>query len=44
MTNGHMASIFCRKRPKREFLLISKANTYGFLTDKQSPQKSNNMI
>jgi hypothetical protein len=38
--NGHKAIIFGRKRPKREVLLISKANVYGFLTDKWSPQKT----
>jgi hypothetical protein len=31
--NGHMASIFGRKRQKHEFLLILKANTYNILTD-----------
>jgi hypothetical protein len=40
MINGHLASIFGQKRPKREFLLISKAKTYGFLTDKWSPPKT----
>jgi hypothetical protein len=40
MINGHMASIFGRKGPKLEFLLISKANIYGFLIDKWSPQKT----
>jgi hypothetical protein len=38
--NGHMASIFGRKRPKHEFLLISKANTYGFFTSKWSLPKT----
>jgi hypothetical protein len=37
--NGHMANIFIRKRPKREFPLTSKANNYGFFTDKWSPSK-----
>jgi hypothetical protein len=40
MINGHMTSIFGRKRPKRKFSLISKANTYIFLTDKCSPPKT----
>jgi hypothetical protein len=44
MINGHMASIFGRKGPKLEFLLISKANIYGFLIDKWSPQKPNNVV
>jgi hypothetical protein len=44
MINGHMGSFFGRKRPKYEFSLISKANTYGFLTDKWSPPKANNVI
>jgi hypothetical protein len=30
MINGHMASILDKKQPKRGFLLISMANTYGF--------------
>jgi hypothetical protein len=30
MINEHMVSIFDRNRPKREFLLISKANTIDF--------------
>jgi hypothetical protein len=40
MINGHMTSIFGQKRPKHDFLLISKANTYGFLIDKWSPPKT----
>jgi hypothetical protein len=40
MINGHRASISTRERPKREFSLISKANTYEFLTDKWSPPKT----
>jgi hypothetical protein len=35
-----MASIFCQKHQKCEFLSISKANTYDFFTDKWSPQKT----
>jgi hypothetical protein len=41
MINEHMVSIFGQNRPKREFLLISKANTYWFLSDKWSPPKNN---
>jgi hypothetical protein len=44
MFNGHMASISGRERPNREFSLIWKANTCGFLTDKWSPQKPNNVV
>jgi hypothetical protein len=39
MINGHMASIFGRKRRKHDFVLILKANTYGFWIDKWSPPK-----
>jgi hypothetical protein len=42
--NGHMASIFGRKRPKREFLLISKANTYEFWSINVLHQKQNNVF
>jgi hypothetical protein len=31
---------FCRKEHERPFLIISKANTYGFLTKKWSPAES----
>jgi hypothetical protein len=41
MFNRHMSNIFGRKRPKLEFSLISNANTYEFLIDKQFPQKNN---
>jgi hypothetical protein len=33
-----------KKRPKREFLLISKANTYDFLQTNGLHQKPNNVI
>jgi hypothetical protein len=42
--NRYMASIFGQKRPKREFSLISKAKTYGFLQTNGIHQKLNNVV
>jgi preprotein translocase subunit Sss1 len=37
---GIWSTFLAKKRTKHEFSLISKANTYGFLTDNWSPPKS----
>jgi uncharacterized membrane protein YagU involved in acid resistance len=37
MINGHTTPIFVENRHERPFSIISKANTYGFLTQKWSP-------
>jgi hypothetical protein len=37
MINGHTTPIFVKNSHERPFLLIPKANTYGFLTKKWSP-------
>jgi hypothetical protein len=39
MINGHTTPIFVGDSHERPFSIISKANTYGFLTKKWSPQK-----
>jgi hypothetical protein len=44
MINGHIASIFCRKRTNHEFSLILKANNYELLTKNCLHQKPNNVI
>jgi hypothetical protein len=36
MFNGHTTPIFVENSHERPFLIISKANTYGFLTNKWS--------
>jgi hypothetical protein len=42
--DGHMANIFGKKQPNREFSIILKSNTYEFFTDKLSPAKTKNMV
>jgi hypothetical protein len=37
MINGHTTTIFVENSHERSFSIISKANTYGFLTKKWSP-------
>jgi hypothetical protein len=37
MINGHTTTIFIENSHERQFTIISKANTYGFLTKKWSP-------
>jgi hypothetical protein len=37
MINGHITPIFVENSNERPFLIIPKANTYGFLTQKKSP-------
>jgi hypothetical protein len=37
MINGHTTPIFVENSHERPFSIISKANTYGFLTKKWSP-------
>jgi hypothetical protein len=37
MINGHTTPIFVENSHERPFLIIQKANTYGFLTKKWSP-------
>jgi hypothetical protein len=37
MINGHTTPIFIENSHERPFTIISKANTYGFLTKKWSP-------
>jgi hypothetical protein len=37
MINGHTTPIFVENSHERPFTIISKANTYGFLTKKWSP-------
>jgi hypothetical protein len=37
MINGHTTQIFVENSHERPFSIISKANTYGFLTKKWSP-------
>jgi hypothetical protein len=37
MINGHTTPIFVENSHERPFSIISKANTYGFLTKKSSP-------
>jgi hypothetical protein len=37
MISGHKTPIFVGKSHERPFLIIPKANTYGFLTKKWSP-------
>jgi hypothetical protein len=39
MINGHTTFIFAENSHERPFSIIPKANTYGFLTKKWSPQK-----
>jgi hypothetical protein len=39
MVNGHTTLIFVENSHERPFSIISKANTYGFLTRKWSPPK-----
>jgi hypothetical protein len=40
MINGHTTPIFVENSHERPFSIISKANTYGFLTKKWSPPKN----
>jgi hypothetical protein len=44
MINGQTTPIFVENSHERPFSIIPKANTYGFLTKKWSPQKSKNVI
>jgi hypothetical protein len=37
MINGHTTPIFVENSHERPFLIIAKANTYGFFTKKWSP-------
>jgi hypothetical protein len=37
MINGHITPIFVENSYEQPFSIISKANTYGFLTKKWSP-------
>jgi hypothetical protein len=37
MINGHTTPIFVENSHERQFSIIPKANTYGFLTKKWSP-------
>jgi hypothetical protein len=37
MINGHKTPIFVENSNERPFLIIAKANTYGFFTKKRSP-------
>jgi hypothetical protein len=39
MINGHTTPIFVENSHERPFSIISKANTYGFLTKKWSPRE-----
>jgi hypothetical protein len=39
MINAHMTPIFDQNGQERPFLVIPKANTYGFLTKKWSPSQ-----
>jgi hypothetical protein len=39
MINGHTTFIFVENSHEQPFSIISKANTYGFLTRKWSPPK-----
>jgi hypothetical protein len=39
MINGHTTPIFIENSHERPFIIIMKANTYGFLTKKLSPPK-----
>jgi hypothetical protein len=39
MINGHTTPIFVENSDQRPFSIIPKANTYGFLTKKWSPQE-----
>jgi hypothetical protein len=39
MIYGHTTFIFAKNSHERQFSIIPKANTYGFLTKKRSPPK-----
>jgi hypothetical protein len=44
MINGQRTPIFVKNSHERPFSIISKANTYGFLTKKWSPPEIQNVI
>jgi hypothetical protein len=44
MVNGHTTPIFVESSHERPFSIVSKDNTYRFLTKKWSPPKSKNVI